>query len=302
MVISSLKEKSKGLENKSQARGPAEKSEAVSRADYFKCLATSPCRIKKKYASGNSKSVWLDGRLQQVRIEYLGELCLGCSFAVFNGVNPLYLSYSSKSRENKQQKRHKVNRFMVRAFAGVECGIERGLRFRWFVMTESDEAIALGLDFSREWAHFLRWLRYYCPDFQFIVVEHCPKGTRNDWHIISYGSDKLPIKAMREYWLEHYKSTITGMAEVHHIRKAIYYLAGYLGKGEKFMRSWCSQGWVYRGWLGDSKAYRRAYGDYPLREDMVKLSMMASGERAGVRECLLETGYLEGVYYEQEVS
>ena len=155
----------------------------------------------------------------------------------------------------------------------------KSMRFRWFVLTESDEAIADRMEFDHEFNKFVVWLRYWCPDFQYMVVEHCPKGVRRDRHVISYGSDKLPVAKMRAWWLAHYKSTITGMAEIRNIRNAIYYLCGYLSQDEKYVRSWCSSGWVYRGWIKDSKLYKSVNGRYPRESDLVELALQSKSER-----------------------
>lgn len=177
----------------------------------------------------------------------------------------------------------KASRFIVRAFRGVKCGEAKGYRFRWFVLTESDEAIKLGINFGREFHRFLMWLRLRCSDFQYIVVEHRQGDKqRRNWHVLSYGSDRLPVKDMRSYWLEHFKSTVTGMAEVKDIDKAILYLAGYLSSGDKFVRAWCSQGWVFRGWIGWSKWYRWHFSrrrEYPSVAALVSLSLMSPSRR-----------------------
>jgi len=187
--------------------------------------------------------------------------------------------------ESQENKRRKVSRFMVRCYRGVACGKAKLFRFRWFVLTESDEAIKLGIDFGTEFNKFVVWLRYRCRDFQYVVVEHRQGDKqRRNWHILSYGSDRLPVLAMREYWLRHFKSTVTGMAEVRDIDKAVRYLAGYLGSGDKFVRSWSSQGWVFRGWLGWSKWYRKNFSphEYPSAESITSLSLMSPAEREGI--------------------
>jgi len=175
---------------------------------------------------------------------------------------------------------------MIRAFRGVDCGLAKGFRFRWFVLTESPEAIRTGIDFGVEFHRFLVWLRYWCPDFQYIVVEHRQGDKqRRNWHVLSYGSDKLPVLAMRDYWLKHFKSTVTGMAEVRDTERAVLYLASYLGSGKKFVRSWQSQGWVFRGWIGWSKWYRRRFSrnlEYPSPRALVSLSLMSAAEREDV--------------------
>ena len=269
----------------------------------FECQAPSsegvygkieyPCPVKKKYASGQFKSVFVNGSLVSSFIPYDGSLCEGCQWAAFSrkdSLSPLLVLNSSQSAENK---RHKVRRFIVRAMRGVVCGISKGYRFRWFVLTESDAAIALGIDFGIEFHKFLRWLRYYCPDFQYIVVEHRQgRKRRRNWHIISYGSDRLPVLAMREYWMKHFKSTVTGMAEVKDIDKAMKYLCEYLAEEHKFVRSWCSQGWVFRGWLGVCKEYHKRFGDYPSEGDLSRLSSMGKCIRGYRIMWLLESGYL----------
>lgn len=193
---------------------------------------------------------------------------------------------SSQSSENT----HRQNRYFVRAFRGVSCGVAKVHRFRWFVLTESDEAIAEHISFGKEFRYFVTWLRYYCPDFQYLVVEH-RQGTklRRNWHIISYGSDKLPVLAMREYWLKRFKSTVTGMAEIRDISRSIYYLATYLDGQDKFVRSWSSQGWVFKGWLKFSKEYQKRYGIYPSSDELVELAKQPNEGRD--TELLLETGY-----------
>jgi hypothetical protein len=266
----------------------------------FKCVApsedNSPCKIRRKYLTN------VDIRV----LPYRGELCSGCSWGHYSFevavpfTSPIWLG---KSRIPD----YKARRFMVRAFRGVMCGLAKGYRFRWFVLTESDEALSLGLDFGREFNRFLTWLRYWCSDFQYIVVEHkqgeVSKVTaqqRRNWHILSYGSDKLPVDKIREYWKSHFLSTVTGMAEVHRIDKAIVYMAGYLSGTEKFVRSWSSQGWVYRGWVGDSTRYKVRFGSYPEADMLKLLSLMSPLRRADARLCLAETGFisLEGCYHE----
>lgn len=209
--------------------------------------------------------------------------------------------YSSESGENKkrnnQQSLHKRARYMVRADAGVFCGFLGGYRFRWFVLTESDEALRAGLDFNLEFHRFIRWLRYYCPDFQYQVVEH-RQGARSvvtgeprlNRHILSYGSDKLPLEAIEDYWSKRYLSRVTGMAEVHSLEKSIQYLAGYLGSGEKFVRAWSSQGWVFKGWLSFSRAFKSKWDEYPARHIFVYLRNLSYSNRIAEIEFLLETG------------
>lgn len=175
----------------------------------------------------------------------------------------------------------KRGRFLLRCFRGIACGLAKGSRIRWFVFTESDTAKESGKDFGREFHRFVTWLRkVHCPDFEYIVVEHRQGDKqRRNWHVICYGSDKLPVLAIRKYWLKHFMSTVTGMAEIKAVHKAVMYVAGYLSSGEKFVRSWCSQGWVFPGWLGWSKWYCNLFSEYPSLEYVTKLSLMFIEQR-----------------------
>ena len=210
------------------------------------------------------------------------------------GAAPLLVPNGCKSQTNiNAELNRKRGRFMVKAYRGVECGISKGFRFRWFVLTESDEALAEGLEFGEEFNRFRTWLKKQkCKDFQYMVVEHRQGDRRRrNWHVLSYGSEKLPVDDIREYWLSHYKSTVTGMAEVKDVGKAVKYLAGYLSSKDKFVRCWMSQGWVYPGWVADTKLYKKRYGEYLSGGVLCELSWLPKSRRDGEVEVLLKTGY-----------
>ena len=237
-----------------------------------------------------------------------GRSCRKCLRGEYSTSPPLLVPIGCNSAENNTSLNRKKNRFLVRAFRGVACGVSRGYRFRWFVLTESDEALKSGRVFSREFHRFVTWLRYYCPDFQYIGVRHrqgkasrITGQLRSNWHILSYGSDKLPLKQMREYWLSHYLSTITGMSEVSDIDKSIKYLAGYLGSGEKFVNHFQSQGWVFRGWVNFSRSYAKQYGLYPPQGLLATLALMSPVARSPELDWLRNTGNLSHEYYSKGV-
>ena len=179
----------------------------------------------------------------------------------------LYLSSNGcKSGTNQNAKlNRKKARFMVRAYKGMYCGLAKGYRFRWFVLTESNEAIRNNLKFPIEFKNMIRWLRkVHHIDLQYIVVQHRQGDkTRCNYHVITYGSDKLPLKVMSEYWEKHYLSHVSGMAEIIDIQKSIKYLCAYVGDEDKFIKSWMSQGWIFPGWQQFSKKYKAEYGKYP---------------------------------------
>jgi hypothetical protein len=84
------------------------------------------------------------------------------------------------------------------------------------------------------------------------------------------------------------------MAEIRDISASVKYLAGYISNGEKFVRSWCSQGWVFPSWIATTRKYKRDFGQYPSREDLVALSVIKRAVREGEMDFLLETGSLSG--------
>lgn len=61
-------------------------------------------------------------------------------------IDSLYLSIGSQSGEKYRRKK---GRFLLRGFRGVSVGVAKGFRFRWFVLSESNEAIVAGLDFGK---------------------------------------------------------------------------------------------------------------------------------------------------------
>jgi hypothetical protein len=195
---------------------------------------------------------------------------------------PLTLANGVQSGENGWRR---TARFLVRGYRGLAVGVKKGYRFRWFVLTESDEAIEAGIVFGHEFHRFVRWLRYWCPDVQYLVVEHRQGDKqRRNWHVITYGSDKLPVLAIRAYWQKHFLSSVRGMSEIRNPESAVRYCCKYLGSAG-YVRSWSSQGWVFPGWVGWSKWYRKNFsptGEYPSAEAIAHLSLMSPDEREAV--------------------
>ena len=205
--------------------------------------------------------------------------------AVIDGV--LKSEYEAWMTDNQRDAMgHKRNRFFIKAMRGVSCGFGREMRFRWFTCTESDEAIEMEIDMRGVFHKFFTMLRYHCPDFQYIVIEHRQGDCwRRNWHILSYGSDKLPLEIMSEWWRDNIKSVITGMAEVKYMASAVKYVAGYLAEPEKYIRSFHSQGWVFPGWLKYSREFHKQYGFWPHKERLIELALMPVDKRKLIMEC-----------------
>ena len=68
------------------------------------------------------------------------------------------------------------------------------------------------------------------------------------------------------------------MGVVKNTKRQAWYLSGYLS-GEGFERHHFSSGWVFPGWIGFSKWFKKEFGIYPPREMLVELGKMSKAER-----------------------
>ena len=68
------------------------------------------------------------------------------------------------------------------------------------------------------------------------------------------------------------------MGKVYDVKRQAWYLSKYLSR-EDFERYHFSKGWVFSGWIGFSKWFRKEFGVYPPREMLVKLAKMCKVER-----------------------
>ena len=171
-----------------------------------------------------------------------GRVCRKCIEGVYDA-EPGRSLYSFNIHASREKSRFKAMRIREDLMIMAMVAFSKGLRVRCFTMTLSLEAQMSGVTrgmFGHEWGKFVRWLRYYCPDFAYYVVPQShggsrPSGYANDhWHVISTGSDKLPVVAMATWWRNHFAgSTISGMKEVRDTRGAAWYFSNYIGKGEK---------------------------------------------------------------------
>ena len=242
--------------------------------------------------------------------------CPGCA-RLKQGLQPLGPGWSCKScadllylfppdaqsgEISRYRRIGKSRRFYKLAEAGICCGLLKGYRFRWFVLSESDLALEQGLSFGAEFHNFRRWLSYYCSDFQYIVTQHhqgLPSKVtgrqRSNYHILSYGSDRLPVLEMRDYWLSHYSSTVTGLAEVKDIKHVHGYLSDYLAKDEKFVRTFQSQGWVFPGWIGWTKAYHGRHGIWLRPSVLARLVTLSPRDRLLAQAYMMDNGPAGGL-------
>ncbi len=135
------------------------------------------------------------------------------------------------------ERERKAARFFVKARIGIMVGLAKMKRFRWWTLTESNESIEAGMNFSHSWSMMRKWLARLDEQLEYCLVEHIQGDRkRRNWHVLTYGENRLPVNDMRGYWKSHYLSTITGLQEVKNPFKSASYLAGYLGKDDKFVK------------------------------------------------------------------
>lgn len=178
---------------------------------------------------------------------------------------------------------HKQARFRVRIARGFAVAAAKGLRVRWFTLTQSDSSLAADLNFYSVFNRFVTWLRYWYPDFQYCVVEHWKPGSkRPDFHVVCYGEDYLSVANLEFWWSENFLSSITGMQAVNYPARAASYLSGYLSgdSDHRFIKSTCSQGWVFPGWVGVSQRLKHKWGRYLTQSELVTLAILPPASRS----------------------
>lgn len=178
------------------------------------------------------------------------------------------------------ERERKTARFFVKARVGILVGIAKGKRFRWWVLTESNESIETGMSFAHSWSMMRKWLARLDDSLEFCLVEHIQGDKkRKNRHVLTYGDNKLPVNKMRDYWQGHFLSTVTGLAEVKNPFKSASYLAGYLGGEDKFVKARFSQNWVFPYWWEFGRFYKKEMGIYVPDEELVRLSLITFEER-----------------------
>jgi hypothetical protein len=73
---------------------------------------------------------------------------------------------------------------------------------------------------------------------------------------------------------------MASLAEVDDVDGVASYIGNYLNTQSCSVRKYImSAGWVFPGWIGFSKWFRKEFGDYPPREMLVELAKMSKEER-----------------------
>jgi len=187
--------------------------------------------------------------------------------------------YTYESDRDWERER-KAARFFVKARVGIMVGLAKIKRFRWWTLTESNESIEAGMNFSHSWSMMRKWLARLDEQLEYCLVEHIQGDRkRRNWHVLTYGDSRLPVNDMREYWKSHYLSTITGLQEVKNPFRSASYLAGYLGKDDKFVKARFSQNWVFPYYWEFSRFYKKEQGIYVPDNELVRMSLISFEQR-----------------------
>ena len=73
---------------------------------------------------------------------------------------------------------------------------------------------------------------------------------------------------------------MASLAEVGDIGGAARYIGKYLHMQSYHVRKYVmSAGWVFSGWIGFSRWFKKEFGRYPPREMLVRLGRMSRAER-----------------------
>ena len=171
---------------------------------------------------------------------------------------------------------YRGGRFRQRFYTGFDAHSEEIAR--WFVLTESDEAIAKGLNIIQKFNELVRYLRRHYGKFEYCCVRHRQGDKKRiNLHVAYFGS-YIPQQAIEAWWWKNYASHRSKMGKVYNAKRQAWYLSKYLS-GEGFERYYFSKGWVFPGWIGFSQWIKQEFGAYPKKEKLVELGRMSKEER-----------------------
>jgi len=184
------------------------------------------------------------------------------------------------------KREREARRFYVQCRDGIWVAQERGYTVRTFVLTESDYAIGMELDWAGALRKFYKKMHYdYGHDIGLCWVEHLQgEKVRRNRHIVEWGAEKLDLDDLNDFWLRVYGSLVSwrkkkyGGMVVGSAEKCAKYLAEYF-TGEGFIRAHFSHGWVFNGWFEFCKWCKVAYGGFPSISELGELAGLSAIER-----------------------
>lgn len=173
--------------------------------------------------------------------------------------------------KNSVGENRRIRRFYQRYFTGVGVGG----RLRILSLTSSDEAVAKGYDIHRHFRALVLRLRRRWGRFEYIGVKES-KGDRQHLHLLFRGEymEQVQLSAI---WQALHASPVVDIRAMYKARGGARYLAKYLAKAVN--RYWASYNWVFKGWVGWSKAVKGVIGHYPSRMLLRQLAKLEVAKR-----------------------
>ena len=167
----------------------------------------------------------------------------------------------------------RIRRLYQRFFTGAYVGGS----LRLLTLTTSDKARDEGKDIHRAFEALVKRVRRRWGRFEYIGVKE-KKRDRVHLHLTFRGSYMEQV-LLGEMWQKLYASPIVDIRKVAGARDCVQYLAKYLAKSPQG-RYWASYNWVFAGWVGLSKRFRKLYGRYPLPFMLRTLARMTADMRS----------------------
>lgn len=171
---------------------------------------------------------------------------------------------------------HKQRLFKRKFLTGFAC--HKGEKARMFVLTESDEAIARGYIFIMKCKKLVAMLRKKFGKFDYCCVVHLQGDKkRMNYHLTYFGSF-IDQKIIEDWWSANYDSHRSKMELIKYPEKQAKYLAGYMGREEKFISAHFSSWWTFPGCWEFCKWVKHEFLAYPPEEMLIKYAHLTKDQ------------------------
>jgi len=177
----------------------------------------------------------------------------------------------------KSDEERRRARFWHRLFTGAEAAD----RLRFLTLNSSDESIVLGIDSLKSFSRMVKRIRRKYGEFEYfgVVAYDENEPLREHIHVICKGRF-MPQRELEGMWIGVHRSIKPYIEVVKDVGAAARYIGNYLNNQSYRVKKYImSAGWVFPGWVGFSKWFKREFGEYPPREMMTGLSRMSKAER-----------------------
>ena len=177
-------------------------------------------------------------------------------------------------KTNEERRR---GRFWHRLFTGAE-GADR---LRFLTLNSSDESIVLGIDILKSFRKLVKRIRRKYGEFEYFGVVACDEDEplREHIHVICKGKF-MPQWEIEPMWVDVHRSIKPYIEAVDDVGVAARYIGNYLNTQSYHVRKYImSGGWVFRGWIGFSRWFKKEFGVYPPSGILVELGEMSKEER-----------------------